>query len=143
MRLELPSGLVIQCSPVFPWEKRNCDLRIVCESAFHPRHVTSKLCLDLLDTVLPDLDCRLFLDVGCGSGILALAALRLGASTAVGVDIDPKAIRTSRKNALANGLSERCHWIVGTSATVRGQFDCVAANLPYAVLMRHMPELAS
>ncbi|MHC1742700.1 MAG: 50S ribosomal protein L11 methyltransferase [Syntrophobacteraceae bacterium] len=142
MRIKLPSGLVIRCSPLFPWEKRACDLRIECGSAFHPRHVTSKLCLELLDTDLPALDCSLFLDVGCGSGILALAALRLGAASTVGVDIDPRAIHTSRNNALMNGLMDRAHWIMGTSAAVKGQFDCVAANLPYPILVSILPELA-
>ncbi len=143
MRIELPSGLVIQCSPVFPWERRACDLKIDCSSVFHPRHVTSRLCLELLDAALPTSACRLFLDVGCGSGILALAALRLGASTAVGVDIDPRAIRVSRSNAMRNKLSERAHWIAGPSSAIRGRFDCVAANLPYTILQRLLPELAS
>lgn len=142
MRIELPSGQVIQCPPIFPWERRTCDLKIDCRSAFHPRHVTSKLCLELLDAVLTTSRCSLFLDVGCGSGILALAALRLGACTAVGIDIDPRAIRTSRRNAAANGLSDRSYWVVGSSSTIRGEFDCVAANLPYAILLRILPELA-
>ena len=143
MRIELPSKLVIQCSPVFPWERRACDLMIDCRSAFHPRHVTSRLCLELLDAAVPTSPCSLFLDVGCGSGILALTALRLGASTAVGVDIDPRAIHVSRKNAAGNQLGERSHWINGHSSAVGGQFDCVAANLPYAVLGRVLPELTA
>jgi ribosomal protein L11 methyltransferase len=143
MRLKLPSGLVILGSPVLPWEKGACDLKIKCGSAFHPRHVTSRLCLELLDGCLSSSACRVFLDIGCGSGILALAALRLGAATAIGVDIDPRAIHISRLNAVANGLRNRTDWILGASSAVRGQFDCVAANLPFPVLMRYLAEITS
>jgi ribosomal protein L11 methyltransferase len=143
MRIKLPSGLVIQSSPVLPWERGEYDLRIECGSAFHPRHVTSRLCLQLLDGCIPSSVCGIFLDVGCGSGILALAALKLGAAAAIGVDIDPRAIRIAHKNAMANGLSDRAGWILGASSTVKGKFDCVVANLPLRVLMRYLSELAS
>jgi ribosomal protein L11 methyltransferase len=143
MRIELSSGLVIQTSPFFPWERGGADLKIVCGSAFHPRHITSKLCLELLDGSLPSAASHVFLDVGCGSGILALAALRLGASRAVGFDIDPRAIHVSRMNAVSNGLSDRSEWVLGTSSAVRGSFGCVAANLPFQILLRHLDDLTA
>jgi ribosomal protein L11 methylase PrmA len=143
MRIELPSGLVIQTSPFFPWKRGGTDLKIECGSAFHPRHVTSKLCLRLLDGFLPSLACNHFLDVGCGSGILALAALRLGAVWAVGLDIDPRAIRIARRNAISNCLGNRAEWVLGASSAVRGRFDCVAANLPFPILLHHLDELTS
>jgi ribosomal protein L11 methyltransferase len=143
MRIELSSGLVIQTSPFLPWERGRTDLKIDCGSAFHPRHVTSKLCLELLAAALPSAAPRVFLDVGCGSGILALAALKLGASWALGLDIDPRAIRISRRNAVSNRLSDRAEWVQGASSAVQGRFDCVAANLPFQVLLRHLDELSS
>jgi len=68
-------------------------------------HPTTSLCLSWLDRNRPDgLD---VIDFGCGSGILAVAALKLGASRAWGVDVDPRALIASRENAERNKVSER------------------------------------
>ena len=66
-------------------------------------HPTTRLCLRWLDKYLPA--GATVLDYGCGSGILAIAALKLGAASAMGVDIDTQAVRASRDNALANGVN--------------------------------------
>lgn len=70
-------------------------------------HPTTSLCLQWLDALADDdaLQGHTVLDYGCGSGILALAALRLGAAGAIGVDNDPQALAASRDNAERNGLS--------------------------------------
>lgn len=68
-------------------------------------HATTALCLDWLDGL--DLSGKTVLDFGCGSGILALAALKLGAARAVGVDNDPQAILATTDNALRNGVADR------------------------------------
>lgn len=68
-------------------------------------HPTTALCLEWLDAA--NLDNKQVLDFGCGSGVLAIAALLLGASHCDGTDIDPQAITASRDNALANQVSER------------------------------------
>ena len=65
-------------------------------------HPTTQLCLELLEEALRPGD--LVLDLGCGSGVLAIAALVLGASRAVGVDIDPKAADAAQENAALNGI---------------------------------------
>ena len=65
-------------------------------------HPTTQLCLELLEQVLRPGD--RVLDLGCGSGILAIAALALGASRAVGADIDPKAADVAYENAALNGI---------------------------------------
>ena len=59
------------------------------------------------------------LDFGCGSGILAIAALQLGAESAVCVDIDPAAVRTCRLNCELNGVSERVEHVCGTLEATR------------------------
>jgi ribosomal protein L11 methyltransferase len=68
-------------------------------------HATTALCLELLDSA--DLAGKTVLDYGCGSGILAIAALRLGAERAVAVDHDPQALEATRDNALHNAVAGR------------------------------------
>ncbi|MCG6895593.1 MAG: 50S ribosomal protein L11 methyltransferase [Thiocapsa sp.] len=69
------------------------------------QHATTALCLEWLDHV--PLAGRTVLDYGCGSGILAIAALRLGAAAAIAVDHDPQALEATRDNALANAVADR------------------------------------
>lgn len=68
-------------------------------------HPTTALCLEWLDA--QELEGRTLIDYGCGSGILAIAALKLGAAAAVGVDNDPQALTASADNAERNGVAER------------------------------------
>ncbi len=91
-------------------------------------HETTRLCLELLEKyVFPGCD---FLDMGCGSGILSVAALLLGAKSAVGVDIDPLAVKTAVENAKMNGVGDRFTGICGNLAEkVTGTFHVVAANI--------------
>lgn len=91
-------------------------------------HETTRLCLELLEKyVQPDCD---FLDMGCGSGILSVAALLLGAKSAVGVDIDPLAVKTAVENAENNGVQARFTGICGNLAEkVSGRFNVIAANI--------------
>lgn len=65
-------------------------------------HATTQLCLELLEEAVRP-GCQV-LDLGCGSGILAIAALGLGAAHAIGVDIDPKAVDVAYENAAMNGI---------------------------------------
>jgi ribosomal protein L11 methyltransferase len=65
-------------------------------------HPTTQLCLETLeDRIRPGMD---VIDLGCGSGILAIAAVKLGAGRALGVDIDPQAVRVARENVILNGV---------------------------------------
>jgi len=81
------------------------------------------------------------LDVGCGSGVLGLCALRLGASSAVGVDIEAQAIVATRRNAALNGFEQR---VVATQAPlgeIEGSFDVVVANIGRSALVELAPGL--
>lgn len=101
-------------------------------------HPTTRLCLRWLEQ-------RIFagaqvLDYGCGSGILAIAAMKLGAGEAVGVDLDPAAIATARENSARNGVAVR--W-VDTEAPLECRADLVMANIVANPLKLLAPLLAA
>lgn len=83
------------------------------------------------------------LDVGCGSGVLGLAALRLGASGAVGVDIEAAAIEATRRNAVLNGLDRRLDARLMPLAAVEGRYDVIVANIGSTVLVDLGPDLVA
>ena len=104
-------------------------------------HPTTRACLEMLQQVDPP---ERLLDVGCGSGILALAALRLGAGRAVGVDTDPLAVEASMANAELNGLAAQFTVQHGTvEAAGRDRHPLIVANLVAAVLITAAPDLAA
>ncbi|MGI8999983.1 MAG: 50S ribosomal protein L11 methyltransferase [Candidatus Limnocylindria bacterium] len=104
-------------------------------------HPTTRGCLALLQSLGPMPDSAL--DVGCGSGILALAALRLGAARAVGFDTDPLAVTASRENAERNSLGDRYEAREGTLPDACAEpYPLVLANLVAAVLVTLAPTLA-
>lgn len=105
-------------------------------------HPTTRGCLELLQEVAP-MPARV-LDVGCGSGILSLAALRLGAERVVAVDTDPLAIDATRANAERNGLAGPLEARAGSLDPVAAErFPLVLANLVAAVLVELAPRLAA
>ena len=89
-------------------------------------HPTTSLCLEWLDGI--GLGGLRVLDYGCGSGVLAIAALKLGAAHACAMDIDPQAEIASRDNAGRNGTSDRID-IVASDDAITGTFDVVVANI--------------
>ncbi|MBN1438775.1 MAG: 50S ribosomal protein L11 methyltransferase [Anaerolineales bacterium] len=98
-------------------------------------HPTTQLCLEALERrVAPDTE---LIDLGCGSGILAIAALRLGAARAEGWDIDPEAVRAARENAAANGVADRFEVNPGSLQDLldgRRTASILAANILAGVL---------
>ncbi|PWK98250.1 ribosomal protein L11 methyltransferase [Pantoea allii] len=90
-------------------------------------HPTTSLCLTWLDCL--DLAGKTVIDFGCGSGILAIAALKLGAAQAIGIDIDPQAIQASRDNAERNGVADRLTLFLPHQQPENLQADVVVANI--------------
>ena len=95
-------------------------------------HATTALCLEWLDG--SRLDGSRVIDFGCGSGILAIAALKLGAREAVAFDIDPQALLATQQNAERNGVAERLA-VVATAPEAEASCDVLVANILAAPLI--------
>jgi putative methylase len=83
-----------------------------------------------------DIEGKSILDLGCGTGRLALAAAFLGAQSVVGVDIDKTAVNAAAENAANVGLEANVDWVVGDIDAVEGSFDTVVQNPPFGVQKR-------
>jgi ribosomal protein L11 methyltransferase len=106
-------------------------------------HPTTRLCLAGTEALADrgELAGTRVLDVGCGSGILAIAALRLGAATALGIDTDPIAIEATNANARRNRLARRLRARLASLPSGEPAFDVVLANLIAGLLVPLAPAL--
>jgi ribosomal protein L11 methyltransferase len=104
-------------------------------------HPTTALCLEWLDGL--DLSGRTVLDFGCGSGILAIAALKLGAARAIGIDNDPQAIVASRDNAERNGVSANFDLYLPEEVPGDLSADVVVANILAGALSTLQPTITA
>jgi ribosomal protein L11 methyltransferase len=89
-------------------------------------HATTALCLEWLDGL--SLSGKTMLDYGCGSGLLAIAGLKLGCESATGMDIDPQAVIATRQNAGDNNVAQNLR-VLGAARDISGDFDLVVANI--------------
>ncbi|MCQ2463520.1 MAG: 50S ribosomal protein L11 methyltransferase [Clostridia bacterium] len=106
-------------------------------------HETTRLCLQALENHV-DEDTTI-LDVGCGSGILSIAGLLLGAKKAVGVDIDPLAVKTARENGETNGMREPEFTVLQGNLTdkVTGKYSVVVANIVADIIIMFCRDVGS
>lgn len=118
---------------------------VVARGAFGSgEHETTRSCLELLEPLAPELEGAEVLDLGSGTGILAIAALRLGAGRAVLVDTDPRAAACSREHLALNGLAPRATVVEGDLSALCGQrFDLLLANIQGDILVRLADELVA
>ncbi len=136
------------------WEDPNKTDRVVLRidpgMAFGTgSHQTTRLCMELIEKYVKR-GCSM-LDVGCGSGILSVAAMLLGAGSAVAADVDPIADTIAVENAKINGFGEAAYRVVignviedeGTKAAVAGTYDIIAANIVASVIIPLTPMIPS
>lgn len=103
-------------------------------------HETTFLCLELLDEIMQGGE--KILDIGTGSGILAVAGLLLGAETALGIDIDPMSVKTADENARRNQVQDRFTVFVGDLAQkAEGQYQIITANIVADAIIRLAPAI--
>ena len=129
------------------WEEFDTDrvvIRLDPGMAFGTgTHETTALCLETLDELIVPGD--RVLDIGTGSGILAIAALKLGASSAQGIDIDPMCVRTATENAQLNGVDDKLEVLIGDlSDKATGTYQMITANIVANAILSlapHVPAL--
>jgi ribosomal protein L11 methyltransferase len=106
-------------------------------------HATTALVATVLEELGPRLVGQSVLDVGTGSGILALVAVALGAARACAIDTDPEAIAVTIENARRNGCETKIEASTTQVGSVAGEYDVVVANIEARVLVDLAPEIAS
>lgn len=103
-------------------------------------HESTSLCLELLQTILKP-DDRI-LDIGCGSGILSIGAVALGASFADGIDIDQVAVKVANENAALNHLENKTSFLQGSfTQTATGEYDIIFANIVADAILSLLPDI--
>ena len=103
-------------------------------------HATTALCLEWLDAA--GLEGKTMLDYGCGSGILAIAALKLGCRSATAMDIDPQAVVATRRNSEDNAVARQLY-VTADAGGIDGVFDFVAANILAGPLVQYAESITS
>ena len=103
-------------------------------------HDTTRLCLQLLEQFCAP--GRQVLDVGSGSGILAISSVLLGCSAATGVEIDPTAVRVAQENSELNHTQDRVQFLCGDLVSkISGTYDIVCANIVADVIIQLLPDI--
>lgn len=140
MTLEVGRRLRIVAAPGAGAADGRLELLLAPGAFGSGEHETTASCLEVLES-LPLRGARV-LDVGCGTGVLAIAALLLGAREAACLDIALGAAATTRSNARANEVADACRVACGELASLRaGGFDAVLANMHADILLALAPEL--
>jgi len=126
------------CPPWLAGESRRIELVINPGLSFGTgNHFTTRFCLEQLDRFVPESGAKTMLDIGTGSGILAIAAIKLGAEAAVGVDFDDLCVEQSIKNADANGVMKQTEFFQHdlTDGWSGEPADIVCANIYSSLLI--------
>ncbi|HXG30929.1 MAG TPA: 50S ribosomal protein L11 methyltransferase [Thermodesulfobacteriota bacterium] len=103
---------------------------------------STRLCIELLEDIFKEREIESVLDVGCGTGVLAISAMALGAKVALAIDVDPVAVEEARTNAKKNGFSD-IQIVYDSIKGVRDKFDLVIANLGTSEILNMSGDLKS
>ena len=129
-----------------PWEQpKDGKINIIVDPAMAfgtGHHGTTRTCLLLMEQLVTQTKPERFLDIGTGTGILAIAAAKLGFTQVLGVDTDQLAVDAAIKNCIVN-KTEQVEIRSGSVAEVPGTYDFIAANLISLVLIKLAPEIAA
>ena len=141
------AGKNVVISP--PWEKHNCienevSITINPSMAFGTgHHETTKVCISYIEKMTEERKINSVLDVGCGSAILSIAAVKLGVSEVIAFDTDPVAIREANENKARNAISGQIKTYCGPIQCINGTFDIVVANISVEAILMMKSELKS
>lgn len=104
-------------------------------------HETTKMCVSFIKDIVSE-DTKKVLDIGCGSGILSIAASRYGAKDILAVDIDELAVKIAKENVFLNDLDDNIKVIEGDlTKNVEGKFDLIIANIVADIIKELIPEI--
>ena len=137
-----PRLVRVTLGPVHQADAAPKPLMIGIGAAFPPTHPTSRLCLELLQEALAAGHLNTLVDVGCGAGVLSLAAAAWGVQSVVALDLASAAVRETRQNARDNALADSIRAVQGSSECLQAAFALVVANLPFDVQVAKAPELS-
>ncbi|WP_298037100.1 50S ribosomal protein L11 methyltransferase [uncultured Desulfuromonas sp.] len=119
-----------------PSRDSRLDLVMAAGAFGSGEHETTASCLEILET-MPEVQGARVLDLGSGTGILTIAALKLGAKSALCIDIEASAVEACRENCKINGVEERVEHMCGTLDDVgEGSFDLILANIYGDILLQ-------
>jgi ribosomal protein L11 methyltransferase len=140
IEIDGPDGLVVRPAWLPPIVDGRTEIAIEPGASFGlGDHPTTQLCLSAVRTLTrPGIR---VLDVGCGSGVLGIAALRCGAHHVTAIDVSAAAVEASWSNAVLNGVADRFEASLTPVADVEGTFDLVVANVLAPVIVEMAPDL--
>jgi ribosomal protein L11 methyltransferase len=127
-----------------PWEESSRPNEVVIEPglAFGTgHHETTRLCLELVDALYLADAPRALLDVGCGTGILSIAAALLGGQEIVGIDCDPVAVQIAQENGAYNKVSDKCSFTTSEMTSLDVIYPVVIANIMAHILIELRDDL--
>ncbi len=141
------AGKNVVISP--PWEKHECsenEVSIIINPSMAfgtGHHETTKVCISYIEKITGKNKISSLLDVGCGSAILSIAAVKLGVREVVAFDTDPVAIKEANENKARNGVTDQIMTYCGPIQCINRTFDIVVANISVETILMMKSELKS